>query len=298
MPRYGRPSRFSKKWKKYSSARKIQRRWRKHKYGKNTNMKKLILSNRKAINTVRKDIEIKYLQGAAATSPNYVGQYLIQGTATVDFQGFDTAISPAVVGLRPLDGLVQGTQANQRIGDWIKLKRLTIRYKITSGYYNRPPPLAIGADEVKQYVTIIVVKDMEPTMNLPGWSQIFYTQDVDEFHPQSTFKDLTTVVSRFKVLKKVTRVVKVSQPKYIAGGTVSDPSGITGIMNQGKSEVRGSIHIGGGFKFQYDNTGAFTHCTNQNLYILACSNVHGIAGQLNQNLPKLKLSTRVAFRDG
>lgn len=301
MP-FKRPSRFSKGWKKFahrrSSARTIQKAWRRR--ARPSATKRMIMSNRKKIYKIQKNVEIKYLQANAASSPDYVGQYLIANT-TVDNAGLDQNL--AVVGLRPLDGIVQGTADGQRVGDWITLKRLTVRYIIKAGYLN-PPPLVILPSECKQLVTICVVKDMEPVSTLTGaanplprWDQIFYSQSAANFNPHQTFKDLDGVVSRFKVLKKITRVVKVNQPKFIGAGTPTAPEGITGILATGTNQVEGSIHIESPYKLFYDDTGAFTHVTNQNIYLLACSNVRPLLNQNNSNTPSILFSCRVAYRD-
>lgn len=300
MPR--RPSRFSKGWKKYSSqrssARKIQQAWRKR--ARPSATKRMILSNRKKIFKNQKNVEIKYLQTNLAISPTYVGQYT--NSNTVDSAGLDQNL--AIVGLRPFDGITQGVADGQRIGNTISLKRLTVRYIIKAGYLN-PPPLVILPSEVKQFVTIVVIKDNDPTNNLTGaanplprWEEIFYSQLPAVFNPHTTFKDLIGVQDRFKVLKKITRVVKVNQPTYIGGGTPTDPHGANGTLANGTNEVRGSIHLESPYKFNYTDTGAFSHATNQGIYLIACSNVRPLLNQNNSNLPSIQFSTRVAYRDG
>lgn len=279
------------------STNQIKRRWNRK---KTSSTQKMILSNRRLARKVQKDIEIKYLEDVPAGPPAYTGQYT-EGP-TVDFQGLD--INTNVVGLCPLNGLYQGTDNKSRIGSWITLKRITCRYSVQAGYGNTPPAIPIDPNDVRQYVTICIVADKCPATfdaatqsSLPGWSNIFYTPDPAVFHPNMTFRELSKL-DRFKILKKKTVLVKINQPKWTDSTPTPSIDVDTGLLANGTNEVRGSMQIKLPFKFQYDDTLPIPQPTNQNIYIIACSNVRLNPSVSGANLPILKLSCRVAYRDG
>lgn len=274
---------------KKSSARTIQRAWKRR--ARPSGVKRMIISNRKLIKKVAGDIEVKHQQNRLATTPNYVGDYLVD--VGIDNLGFDTAAHPAIFGLRPLAGITQGLSGDSsagRVGEWIQLRTIRLRYLIKAGYED-VPPFQIQSKEVKQKLTIIVIKDMTPEQSLPAWSQIFTTAAPQEFNPNLTFLNLKSVQNRFKVLKKVTRTVHVSQPFFGPSGEVN------GIFAQGRNQAEGTITLKIPYKFQYTDSGPFNRPVNQSVYVLACSNQAANALQLKLNVPTLSLCSRTAYKD-
>lgn len=83
------------------------------------------LANRRQIRKINRSIETKMIELPTATpANNYSGQNIVR--LPVDVNGFDSVGSPLVV--KPLGELSQGDSAQQRDGDWVKMKSLT--YKI------------------------------------------------------------------------------------------------------------------------------------------------------------------------
>lgn len=105
----------------------IARAWRKRKQRRSGGLvARTALSNRRQIKNIKRSVETKMIELPTGTpANNWVGQNLVR--IAVDINGFD-GISGTPTVLKPFAALAQGDSAQQREGDWVKVKSLT--YKI------------------------------------------------------------------------------------------------------------------------------------------------------------------------
>lgn len=284
---------------KKRAASSIQQAWRKRRRSRTSLITRTVKANRRGIARINRKIENKYLDNFLIAQPsnNYQGQFM-NAFAGVDLDGED--LSGENVGLQPLFGLVSGTQDGQRIGDDITLKRITFRYTVRAGYSTAVPPFIVGPNEQQQYVTFVVVHDNAPDGELAKWPAIFKTSTgvKDLQHPQNVFLNVDNVgrTSRYKVLTSHTVQVQVNQKYYgtIAAGSDNYPENALLAPTQTGTK-RGSFHVQAPYGIKYQNSGSTP--TNQNIYVICCSNVVKDTHQNGLNLPEICLNARVSYKD-
>lgn len=142
------------------AAKTIQSAWRTRKrkqFGLNT---RTTLANRRAIKTLKKAREVKSLETIQATLINNFGGQYLRSTA-VDINGQDTTGANLV--LKPTRGLVQGLGPHDRIGNDVKMRRVTFKFYIEA-------PTAALAPIVEEYneVCVLICLDTAPnTVSAP-----------------------------------------------------------------------------------------------------------------------------------
>lgn len=141
--RYGKKYSSFRRRSRYSrsaAASKIGRAWRIRKRRKTSLLARTALANRRAVKKLSKDVETKFLQNSIASVTNDWESGLACGGVTVDETGrWVDYQSPPVAGIYPNGSfacdmcvLQQGPEAQKRIGSWIQMKSLTLKYCITS----------------------------------------------------------------------------------------------------------------------------------------------------------------------
>ena len=154
MARYGkfskRRSYRSRRFTRASAARSIARAWRVKKRRRTGLTTRTVLANRRQIRQIKKATETKVMQNVQATQANaFNGQYC--DNIIVDKDGVDTV---ANLPFAPdLINCPQGTKSDERVGDWIQLKSLTMHYCITATPNLRIPDC---------HFELFVILDREP----------------------------------------------------------------------------------------------------------------------------------------
>lgn len=225
MP-YGRPSRFKPRaYKRYRSARTIQRGWRARKRRRTGGLvARTALSNRRQIKKINRSIETKMIELVNGTLGNqYSGQYVVR--VPVDDTGFDSTGYPLAI--KPYRGVEEGTEADERTGDWVKAKSLT--YKI---YFQAVTGLLAETNHIGCYIVL----DRDPlnpvVPNLcgmvPGTLDAGSVLGGNSQHMWMRFQNMATCgkTQRFKVLKHIRRHVQTTQ-----NGSINQPStSVTGTL--------------------------------------------------------------------
>ena len=124
----------------HSAARSIARAWRVRKRRKSSLLTRTALSNRRRIKKLSRDVETKFVQNTIANVNNAWASGLCCGGVTPDETGqWVDYQQPPVGGLYPngafacdLLQLTQGVASDQRVGAWVQMKSLTLKYSITS----------------------------------------------------------------------------------------------------------------------------------------------------------------------
>lgn len=278
--------------KRNYSARTIQQAWRRRKRAKVSLVTRTVTANRRNIRRINRKIEVKYLDNFLIATPInlFQGQFMTRYVG-VDIDGEE--LGGVSVGLQPLVGMVGGTQDDQKVGNNVTLKRITFRYSVRAGYCTAIPPQQILPEEQQQYVTFAVIHDDAPDGTLPKWPAIFKASTGADHlqHPQNVFLNVDNVgkTSRYRVLKTHTVQVQVNQ-KYYA--TSSENALLAPTQTSLK---RGSFHVQAPYLIKYGGTQT---PMNQNIYVIACSNVIKNTDQNALNMPEICLNARVAYKDG
>lgn len=143
-------------YRRNSAQRTIARSWRARKQRKTTLNERTMLANRRAIKRINKDIETKMVEEHTAVLGNrFRGQSL--DPTQINQNGWD---GTGMVVINPLGGIPQGTGSNERVGDWITLKSLTYRLKVTGTTGLLP--------DTHNQCGCIVVLDRKPDYNVPN----------------------------------------------------------------------------------------------------------------------------------
>lgn len=124
----------------HSAARSIARAWRVRKRRRSSLLTRTALSNRRRIKKLSRDVETKFAQNSIANSNNDWASGLCCGGMTPDETGqWVDYQQPPVGGVYPngpfacdLCVLQQGVESYKRVGAWIQMKSLTLKYIITS----------------------------------------------------------------------------------------------------------------------------------------------------------------------
>ena len=270
-----------------SAATSIQSAWRaRNRRRKGGLVVRTVQSNYKKIKNIKRDIQPKHIQSIVASGPYYEGQYT-EG-ARVDYTGSDINSDP--VGLMPLHGLTEGTDDNQRIGNDIILKRLTIKLIVRAGHTNIASNGPIFVGDQQQRLVFALVKDLKPTGRLPTYSTVFNTMNASLFNPQSNFLNLDFIGSRFKIIQRKSCTVYQNQPYYTNGVDIS----YNHLPSIGSSIKCLTMGIKAPFKFKYTSG---TVPGNQDLYLIMCSNVRGLISESFNNLPSVTIASRVSYKD-
>lgn len=223
MP-YGR--RYKKKH--HSAARSLQRAWRARKRRKTGLLSRTAQSNRRAIKQIKKNFETKMVEEHTAVLGNRFRGQSLQDTQ-LNINGWS---GTGYVVVNPLGGIPEGTGANERVGDWIKLKSLTYRVKITATTGLVP--------DTHNVCGCIVVLDREPDAQPPNVrtsSETLYTPDKGTLlsgqavEPDMMFQNLDTCGKslRYKVLKHHKLMVQpvantsVVKPERTITATIKSP---------------------------------------------------------------------------
>lgn len=230
MP-YGRPSRFKpRQYKRYKSARTLQRAWRARKQRRQGSVvARQALSNRRQIKSIKKSIESKMIETVSTTANQYSGQAFVR--QTVDINGFEgTGVTNLC--LKPCRGIIQGHQTTQRNGDWIKMKSLTYKIYVSA---------VTGVLPEQNHVMCYIVLDRNPMdETIPNWNGIVAGTPDDgtlsggnSQNPLMRYQNMLTCgnTQRFKVLKKLSCRVQsasavtaaVLQPDAVMSGTLKLP---------------------------------------------------------------------------
>lgn len=236
MP-YGsrRPSRFKPRaYKRYRSARSIQRAWRKRRARRSGGLvARTAVRNLRAIKKINRAIETKMIDNVAASvGTDYGGQWL--ASASVDSNGYFAGVAgtpPAVI--MPWYGVAQGDEADERTGNYIQMKSLT--YKINF----------IAANGETNRVGCYIVLDTQPGVDQPSLAgaplgtattTVLATGAQASGVMPQRFQNLSTCSgpkARFKVLKHIqTRLSKDAlgtagvgplKPSVLVSGTLKMP---------------------------------------------------------------------------
>lgn len=170
MPRrYG--LKYSRSHRRYgrrhhASASKISRAWRVRKRRKTSLLARTALANRRAVKRLKTDVETKVLEANIAGAANQwqAGQICLGVTPDETGQWVDYGVTPATDGTLACDllsPLSQGTGSNQRVGAWVQMKSLTIKYSITND--TRSPDVLFG---------ILLVHDQQPSIGNASLSDV------------------------------------------------------------------------------------------------------------------------------
>lgn len=114
-----------------SSGRPINSAWKVRRKRRTGLVQRTLLSNRRQIRDIKKCQETKMVENWVATDQNeYEGQAM--DDLKPNSLGEDTAIAPAQPYAGKLLKCLQGNASDQRVGSWIHMKSLTIKYCISA----------------------------------------------------------------------------------------------------------------------------------------------------------------------
>jgi len=174
----------------------IQKAWRDRKRRKVSLNARTTLSNYRQIKKLKRSVETKMIETTNANAAtHYGGQYYI--AVPIDIDGHDGAGAPVV--LRLAYDIVQGVTAEDRVGDSVILKSVTIKTDVQLS--------ALAADAFNK-VQFALVLDRNPmladnlTLNQPGLDQLLEGMSND---PGMQFQNLANCQgpdARFKILRR------------------------------------------------------------------------------------------------
>ena len=168
------PRRYGKKYSSYRRSRRYGRRhaaaassiaraWRIRKRRKTPLVSRTVLSNRRQIRKIKSSIETKVLDDTVASLANTFQSGLSCGGVNVDENGqyVDYTAAPGPTGLFPngpfvcdlMSPLSQGSGNDERVGAWIAMKSLTLKYCITA-----------DTRTAKGFFGLLLVLDRQPTV--------------------------------------------------------------------------------------------------------------------------------------
>lgn len=249
-----------------------KRRTKPFRFKKKLTAAKQAKSNKNQITKLKKAIETKMcdqIQGVAANT--FAGQF--NDAIVVDAAGQEqTAAIPFCPSLLRIP---QGIESFQRIGDWITMKSLTMKYCIT----------ADRAAGTFQRVYLMLVLDNDPTV-VTSLSDVLVLSTAAGPPPNKyalAYQNLnkTGLGGRYKILwKKTHNLSSQLMPAYnvpattqvAAGGTMQPSYNAFGINSrQNPARVYGSITIKSPYKLNYPTVGGTVSPQNKTIRLYAWS---------------------------
>lgn len=271
MP-YGRPSRFKPRaYKRYRSARNIQRAWRQRKRRRAGGLvSRTALSNRRAIANIRRNIETKVIQSVQCTIANRFGGQWLANTTVGNLGTFLSLAGTPNAICRPFSGMGNGDLQSQRNGSAVVIKSLT--YKI----------LWTAATAVASRVGVMIVLDRMPTDDPPELTGVITADGVITdgalAPPYLRFQNMNTCSGtgcRFKVLKHL--------KARVSSTALNAPSAPTALM-------AGTLKYK--YKLRYDSAAGSVEPQNQQLLFVFYSD-----STTALTSPTVQMATRVRFKD-
>lgn len=208
------------KYHRYNrSARSIQNAWKRKKRRHTSLISRTTQANRKTIRAMKKCIETKMVEDHQAIY-NPVGMNPFSGqfcdNMTVDNEGVSVADQLPFSG--DLLRVEMGDGSDKRVGAWIHMKSLTLKYCVT----------LVGTTEPNTLVTVLLVLDRQPRSVL-SLDDIYKSQSTISPPVQPAnkfnlaFQNLQSnsgggEKGRFKILYR--KQHRVSNPQYIRAGAV------------------------------------------------------------------------------
>lgn len=327
MPRrYGkfrRRSRRSYGRAAHSAARSIGRAWRVRKRRKTSLLTRTALSNRRRIKKLSKDVETKFAQNSIASVNNDWESGLCCGGVTVDETGrWVDYQSPPVAGVYnngsfacDMCVLQQGVEGYKRVGSWIQMKSLTLKYCITSD--TKTPKTQFGLllvldrqpDTGGADLTDILARPGGPALNGQINAIGMSFLDQDQFGKEGRFKILKHVkhtIGGFSksvnstVVPAITTTLtgggagyaSVNRPAYVPGMPVATVSGCPLTINR-------TISLKAPYKINYGDTSGVTP-QNQTVLLMAYQYRDGPgaqSGQAGGSRCNLQWRARFRFKD-
>lgn len=305
----------------HAAARSISRAWRIRKRRKSSLLARTALANRRRIQRLSKDIETKVFDGTVASLSTQYQTGLANNDGVVvgaDGRWLDIQ-SPSpypngVFAVNLLGGLDTGAGANNRIGQWIHMRSLTLKYCLSA-----------DGRTADSWYGIMLVLDRQPTVAPTGLAQVLKRQTSQPFQGNDymlAFQNLDTTgkEGRFKILyhKKHRMAARdttengatVPPITTTAAGTTPDVYGDTnrmqylalnsvGAMTGGRNTIYGSITLKTPYKIQYGVRLASTVPQNQTIRLYAYQ-----VGRFDENAPsaggaqtELQWNGRFRFKD-
>ena len=272
MP-YGRPSRFKPRaYKRYRSARNIQRAWRKRRSRRSGGLvARTAVANRRAIKSIKRNIETKVIQSVGCNVANRFGGQYLDGANGVGTLGtfLSMAGTPNAI-LRPFSGMGNGDLQSQRNGSAVVIKSLT--YKI----------LWTAATGVASRVGCMIILDRMPTDDPPELTGVITADGVitdgQASEPYLRFQNMNTCAGtgcRFKVLKHL--------KARVSSTALNSPSPPTAVM-------LGTLKYK--YKLRYDSAAGSIEPQNQQLLFVFYSD-----STTSLTAPTMKFFSRVRFKD-
>jgi len=209
--------RFRRRRRVRHSGRPINSAWKVRRKRRTGLVQRTLLSNRRQIRDIKKCQETKMVENWVATDQN---EY--EGQAIDDLKpnnlGEDTAVSPAQPFAGKLLKVVQGTASDQRIGSWIHMKSLTIKYCIR----------ATAVRERQQTVWLMLVLDKNPVESTPQLGDVLSSYATQQTTPPTNRfalayqnLDKTGLKNRYVILWKKKHTVSHD---YNTGASVQVPA--------------------------------------------------------------------------
>ncbi len=282
------------------AASTISKAWKRRRRSKTGLVSRTAQANRRAVKRIQKSVETKLIQDTQATPANqFSGQY--SDNVNVDNRGVDAGSAlPFFADL--LSGLAQGTGTQERVGAWIQLTSVTVKYWLA------------GINGCPAHYTLFLVHDKTPSqqgniadlLDFPGAAPIIQNAYDMAFQNMSNVgKD-----GRFKILwKKVHKLSDSSSWNNVDGpvpaitqapsGTVMRPAygPVRTWQQQDKmypSYLTGSVTLKLPYKINYGMANASVQPFNQTLRLMAlCTAPPG----LPQPDVRMGFYTRVRFKD-
>lgn len=203
MPRYGkyarRKSYRSRRFTRAGAASSIARAWRAKKRRRTGLTQRTVLANRRQIRQIKKATETKVMQAVQAVSgQQFNGQFA--DNIVVDDMGQETVANLPFAG--DLIACRQGTRDDERVGNWIQLKSMTMHYCISC---------PVNAAIPDCHFELFVVLDREPSLgasltgNATGLLQLESAQPQPNNWLSLAFQSLKTTggkEGRYKILAR------------------------------------------------------------------------------------------------
>ncbi len=271
MP-YGRPSRFKPRaYKRYRSARNIQRAWRQRKRRRAGGLvARTAVANRRAIRRINRNTETKVLQSVEATLANRYGGQFLQNASVGNLGTFLSVAGTPNAVVRPFAGMGNGDLQSQRTGSFVNVKNLTYKIMWTT------------ATAVASRVGCYIILDRSPTDDPPELTGLItgdgVITDGAATEPYLRYQNMNTCSGpncRFKVLKHL--------KGRVSSSTLNTPSAPTLLM---------SGTLKGRYKLRYDSEAGSIEPTNQSLiFVFYSDSTTAITA------PSVKMYCRLRFKD-
>lgn len=280
------------------AASTISKAWKRRRRSKTGLVSRTAQANRRAVKRLSKSVETKLIQDTQATPANqFSGQF--SDNITVDNRGVDTG-SAQVFFADLLSGLAQGAGTQERVGAWIQLTSLTLKYYLT------------GITDCPAHFTLMLVHDQRPAVQ-GSLADVLDFTGAAPFVPNAydmAFQNMSNVGKdgRFKILWK--KVHKLSDSSSwnnvdVVPAITQAPSG--SVMRpqytarewqqqdkQYPSYLTGSVTLRLPYKINYGMANASIQPFNQTLRLLAfCTAPPG----LPQPDVRMGYYTRVRYKD-